>query len=79
MYHLKALHELVRKLNILDDNTQTFTYELCSNFIRKLTQCLFITINKETSYMQYDLYLSWLNKFSVMTRMYGPMYICLRD
>ena len=73
MDHLKILHELVRKLNKVDDNTQKFTYAVCSIFIRKLTQYLFLTINEENSFLQYDLDVSPLNKHSMMIIMYGPI------
>ena len=73
MDHLKTLHELVRKLNKVDDNTQKFTYGVCSIFIRKLTQYLFLTINEENSSLQYDLDVSPLNKHSMMIIMYGPI------
>ena len=49
---LKILHDLVMKLNKLDDNTQDCTYGVYSDFVRELAHYFFITINEQTSSIQ---------------------------
>ena len=44
---LKILHDLVRKLNKLDDNTQDCTYGVYCDFVRELAHYFFITINEQ--------------------------------
>ena len=51
-YKLKSIHDLVRKLNTVDENTLEYTYGVFSYFVRKLTNYFFITINEQLLLIQ---------------------------
>ena len=46
MDNMKNLHELVRILNIVDDNALVDTDVVCTEFVTKLTDYFIIFINK---------------------------------
>ena len=72
---LKIWHELVSGLNKFYDNIHGNTYGVCFEFVRKLTDLFFITIN--------DIPSSICNVVSSdkkkLSRLYVPMYLDLDD
>ena len=79
MNQLKILHELLIKLKKVDNNNQYFTYRVCSYFVRKMTQYIFITINEKPASIHNVVNSNDLGGKEKLTRLYGLMYINLDE
>ena len=73
MKKVKNMHELVRRLNKVDDNNHDGICGVCSEFVRRLTDFFYnywtSTINSQCGE------LGWFKKNSKLTRPYGLMYL----
>ena len=75
---LKKLYNLVKTLNINDDNEGKF-YGVSTDFIRKLTDLFFITIGGKASINIILRKMYRLRKSATLTCLYGPIYLQLDD
>ena len=74
LYHMKNLHELVRRLNRVDDKTLLTTHGFCTEVVKRITDYSFITINEPLSSIHNLLNLIELKKREKLTRLYGQIY-----
>ena len=73
MSDLEILYNLVKTLNINDDN-EGKCYGVSTDFIRKFTDLFFITIGKKSSTNIPLSRIYRLIKSATLTCLYGPMY-----
>ena len=71
---LGKLYNLVKTLNMNDDNEEK-CYGVSNDFIRKLTDLLFITIGEKSSTNITLRKLYRLRKSATLARLYGPAYL----
>ena len=69
---LKKLYDLVKALNLNDDNEEK-CHGVTTDFIRKLTDLFFITIGEKESTKILSRKMDWLRKSETLTRVYRPM------
>ena len=75
---LNKLYNLVKKLNMNDDN-EGKCYGVSTDFIRKLKDFFFITIGEKASTKISLRKMYCLRKSATLTRLYGPMYLELDE
>ena len=75
---LEKLYNLVKVLNINDDNEEK-RCGVSTDFIRKLTDFFFITIGEKSSTNILLNKIHLLRKSVTLTHLYGPMYLELED
>ena len=75
---LEKLYNLVKTLNVNDDNEEK-CYGISTDFIRKLTDFFLITIGEKASTNIPLRKINRLRKSATLTRLYGPMYLELDD
>ena len=78
MSALESLYNLVKKLNMNDDNDEK-CYGVSTDFIRKLTDLFFITIGEKASTNIPLSKIYRLRKSATLTRLYGSMCLELDD